>query len=402
MRYFKFIIENICLLSALLTVACQKPYEDAKAVKPVIIEQPQSATYNEYDEIVPLYVTAESADGGELSYQWYEDDASNWKLIPGATQTAYTPPASYGNTNRYICRIRYGDYYSIDSEVASITFINSTPFDGLSDFDRLLINGMTASLEQIYLMTGDGSTTIPIYDKPAAELFENENSIVDLIYQTQKYRNDYIMRGLYKGEIWTFAFYESEPDTVRWEVGYGSTYMVQERVSRDYYEIIESDNLYSPRLFCAPWRPNSPYHYRGHDNIGFGIRSYDDEDEWALTNLNLVVLTKEGNALFEKGYFYLDTNPHYELAYRYTPPLTGAQAAQIIQNGTEGVDYEIYLYNGLTVYKIGENLYIPTIGNTYKYIGSSNQNGMLSYYEGKYYRLKFKILSAVSSVRYRR
>jgi hypothetical protein len=268
----------------------------------------------------------------------------------------------------------------------------------LSEFECLLIDGMSAKLEQIYLMPNDGTVVIPIVAKPAAELLDNDESVVNLIFQTTEYINDYIMSGLHKGEIWHFSFEEVKGESSYYELGYGSTYMVMENAgSSSYYEIIESDNPYSPRLFISEWNPGSLYNYRGHDNIIFSINSHIILNEWAYTNLKLEVLTRDGNALFDDGYFYLDTNSHYELAYRYTPPLTGTQVAQTVQNGVEGVDYELYLWRGLTTYKIGENLYIPTIGGTYKYIASSNQNGMPGYIKGQYYRLKFKILETEQS-----
>jgi hypothetical protein len=305
MRNLKFIIETFCLLSALLAVACEKPYEE------------------------------EELERRDPRFPYYQ----------------------------------------------------------ISEFEWLLIDGMRARLEQIYLMPNDGTITIPIVAKPVAELFEDNTSVVNLIFQTTEYMDNYIMSGLYMGEIWNFTLHEVDTEPYYYELGYGENYMVmQAEGGKEYYEIIESDNPYSPRLFMSGWSPGDSRRYRGHDNIIFGINSHIIADEWAYTNLKLEVLTKSGNALFEDGYFYLDTNSHYELAYRYTPPLTGTQVAQIVQNGTEGVDYEIYLYKGFTSYKIGDNLYIPTIDNTYKYIASTNHNGMLNYLGGKYYRLKFKIL----------
>jgi hypothetical protein len=385
----------LLLLCIVFPAGCEKPYEKKWSERPVIIEQPKSAVYNEDEEAAPLYIIAESPDGGTITYQWYKNDASNWVKIEGATESNYTPPTGYGKSNKYCCMVNNRikndvNGYSIYSDDAHITIIGSK-FGKLSEFDKLLINGMTARLEQIYLMPG--KNTIPIYDEPVAELFENENSFVNLIFQTTEYKGDCIMSGLYKGEEWTFSFYEIKGDVVAIEHGYGTNYWVQENVTTYYYELIESNNPYSPRIFVTNYDPgNFIYRYRGHDNILFGIKSYTVEDKWVETNLALEVLTKNGNALFEDGYFYMDTNGIYELGQRYTEPLTGAQVARIIQNGTAGIDYEIYFYNGHTTYKIGDNLYIPTIGNTYKYVGTTNQNGMINYYTYKYYRLKFKIL----------
>ncbi|MDR1593918.1 MAG: hypothetical protein LBS43_05465 [Prevotellaceae bacterium] len=256
-------------------------------------------------------------------------------------------------------------------------------------FEKYLIDGCKVKIEQIYLMPG--AHTIPNLDEPVDELFKPGQTLVNLGFQTLNYQNDYILNGLEQGEVWSCDF-NSDTTIIYYELGYGSTYQVMERTDVNYYEIITCDSKYGPRLFAAEWRPDNPYNYRGRENITFNIQTYHN-NKWEQTNLKLTVLTFSGKALFEsEDYFYMDTNGIYELGQFITAPLTGSQVAQIIQNGTEGVDYELYLSNGYTTYKIGENFYIPTIFNTYKYVGTTNQNGMINGYTYHYYRFKFRFV----------
>ena len=83
----------------------------------------------------------------------------------------------------------------------------------------------------------------------------------------------------------------------------------------------------------------------------------------------------------------MDTNPIVTLSRQISQPLTGDQVKLEIAKG----NYTLYLYNGLTTYKIGDNLYIPRYGS-YVYVGTVNTNGMIINLESKYYRFKFKII----------
>jgi len=72
-------------------------------------------------------------------------------------------------------------------------------------------------------------------------------------------------------------------------------------------------------------------------------------------------------------------NPINQVTFVANPPLTGTKVKEIVENGVEGVDWELMLVTqnskNYTTYKIGENLYLPTIGNTYRYFGSTSLNG---------------------------
>jgi O-glycosyl hydrolase len=100
------------LISSLLFVMCVEPYEvlnkyqideyveeivagKVHAAAPTITSQPEGAGYNPGDNVTPLSVTAESPDGGALSYQWYRNSVNSYEggePVGDAAAATYTPP----------------------------------------------------------------------------------------------------------------------------------------------------------------------------------------------------------------------------------------------------------------------------------------------------------------------
>jgi hypothetical protein len=263
--------------------------------------------------------------------------------------------------------------------------------DQYSEFNQLLLKGFSAQLEQIYVMSS--INTIPFLDKPADVLFYDGHDVVNFGFQTTKYTNDFVLQGLKRGEKWTFQHLWGETENTYYEHGYGSSYFITSTSITPQYISIVSNNKQAGVDFLSLFYPDGVYNYRGADNVTFSILTPSNNSEWEETNLKLTVLTDLGKvALFESPYFYMDTNPQYYLQHYVDYPLTGSKVKEIIENGIEGVDWELYPRNGKTYYKIGVNLYTPTFGNTYKYEGSINQAGMPSSFSRVYYRFKFKIV----------
>jgi hypothetical protein len=78
------------------------------ARSPVITVQPRGgASYTVGATAAPLTVTAESPDGGSLSYQWQgrANSGGPWAAINGATQQSYTPPTTAAGTFSYYVEV---------------------------------------------------------------------------------------------------------------------------------------------------------------------------------------------------------------------------------------------------------------------------------------------------------
>jgi len=258
--------------------------------------------------------------------------------------------------------------------------------NNLSKLDNMFNNGFQMELEQVYIM--DGSNTIPYLDTPKDSAFKNEVSKLNIVnfisYNTNK---DTIMNLIMKYEKWNISKMTNIKDTIRVEHGYGSTYLVTETIVNKTFNVINCTNQYTNRNFYIKIKIGDSYNYRGNDNHLFMIQNIKENTIYN-SNLYFEILTKGGNGLFSNDkYIYLDTNPIITLFRQMTPPLTGDKVKEEIANG----NYTLYLYNGLTTYKIGDNLYIPRY-NSYVYVGTVNTNGMVINLESKYYRFKFRII----------
>ena len=92
------------LLIGLLVVSCDQPtgLGSINAQRPTITGQPQSGTWDvSEDDVFTLTVTANSTDGGTLSYQWYERNAK----IGGDNATLTLAKANYLYNRAYYFRV---------------------------------------------------------------------------------------------------------------------------------------------------------------------------------------------------------------------------------------------------------------------------------------------------------
>ncbi len=80
--------------------------QDADAAVPTIKTQPTGKIYTVGAVAEALTVEAEAADGGTLSYQWYQNTANDVEgasAIDGATSASYTPSVEAEGTTYYYC-----------------------------------------------------------------------------------------------------------------------------------------------------------------------------------------------------------------------------------------------------------------------------------------------------------
>ncbi|MFG6383618.1 MAG: GH32 C-terminal domain-containing protein [Lachnospiraceae bacterium] len=93
---------------------------DVKA--PIIQEQPVDNSCN-VGEKVTLKVTAESADKGTLSYQWYSNTENSIKgaaEISGAIKESYDVPTNKAGTTYYFCKVTNTNNQATGTKTASI------------------------------------------------------------------------------------------------------------------------------------------------------------------------------------------------------------------------------------------------------------------------------------------
>jgi hypothetical protein len=263
--------------------------------------------------------------------------------------------------------------------------VDKNPMGNLSKMDKMFMDGFSMELEQVYIMNGEN--VIPYMDTPKDSAFKNGNTkmvLMDFVdYDIQR---DTILRYIVKNETWDISSMKTVYDTTYIEHGYGSSYFVSTMISSKVYNNLTCSNQYENRNFLIEIKISDDYNYRGNDNHFFMIENIKNNEVYQ-SNLYFEILTKNGNGLFGNGkYIYMDTPQTFTFSRQITAPLTGDQVKLEIAKG----NYTLYLYDGLTTYKIGDNLYIPRYGS-YVYVGTVNTNGMIINLESKYYRFKFKI-----------
>jgi hypothetical protein len=248
----------------------------------------------------------------------------------------------------------------------------------LTPLDTLFINGFKMELEQVFIMSKTNT------DEYVDYCFKDGTEVVNLLnFETVDYTNNgFLLYDLTKGMEWVVSEMIKTPCGYDIENGYSSTYFVVE------YADSTSNNIIHVKpditLITQYSLDRSIYTHRNKDNRILPIKKYNNNKKQEDTNL-LFEIIKE----FDKKYLWLQTNDIFSISYSLTAPLTGEQVKREIRKG----NFELYLFRGLTTYKIGNNLYIPTRGDTYTYFYTINSNGMINNYHNLYYRLKFKILN---------
>ncbi|MDH6307409.1 hypothetical protein M2451_000558 [Dysgonomonas sp. PFB1-18] len=238
-----------------------------------------------------------------------------------------------------------------------------------SYMDELFEGGFSMKLEQVYAYVKVGS-----YHEMVDSVFKDKQSITTLPNYAISGTTTLIMGDIVKGERWTF----------------------DKPIRNEYEVIIDNGGVNDPTfsykvktMYIPLNRNNSVIDknfritYAGEHNI-YGkfaakIKFFTDKDEYT----NLII----EDIVYNSKEMVLKTNKEYILNQNIFPPLTSKQVKIELQNN----NYELFLYEANTYYKIGENLYKPSFNDNYIYVGSTNNNGLLnSYYQVQYY-LKFKL-----------
>lgn len=245
---------------------------------------------------------------------------------------------------------------------------NYTDKENLSDLDLLFENGFKLKLQQIY-------ANIKIADNYQAldSVFKDNQTIAILPNYAISNTNILIMNDMVMGETWIF-------DKPVREYHYK---LMNEFSPNAWVDTIETK--YIPLNIINPIKKKS-----------LKITYNNDSDVYAnfKPKVNFFTVRDEYiNMVIEKIEYYsktfvLKTNPQYVLNQSIFPPLTSNQVKIEISKG----NYELYLKNGNTHFKIGENLYMPSLHNDYIYVGSTNDNGHINSYSQVQYHIKFNLL----------
>lgn len=240
----------------------------------------------------------------------------------------------------------------------------------VSSLDLLFSNEFSMSLEQVYACVKVGSSYQPI-----DSVFRDNQTIAILPNYAISGTKTLIMDDMVKGETWVFGKpIENEYEVIIDNGGVNDP-TFSYKVKTKYTPL----KRYSPCMnedFRITYYPDDGIYGKFQPKIKF----FTSNDEY--TNLVIEQITHTGTELV------LKTNSQYILNQNIFPPLTSQQVRIEIANR----NYSLYLQNGNTYYKIGENLYKPSFNGGYVYVGSTNSNGLMNTYYNVQYYLKFKLL----------
>lgn len=238
----------------------------------------------------------------------------------------------------------------------------------VSPLDLLFENGFILKLEQIYAYTKVGSEYLPL-----DSVFKNHQTITTLPNYAISNTNTLIMDNMVKGENWIFDEPVKEYHYVLMNE-FSPNAWIDTIETR--YTLLHRINSVNNKSFRITYLEDNDIYINYKPKIQF----YTEDDEYT----NLVIEKIEYSSkepLFK-------TNGQYVLNQSIFPPLTSNQAKIEISKG----NYELYQKNGSTYYRIGENLYKPSLNGDYIYVGSTNSNGQINGYSQIQYYLKFKLL----------
>ena len=240
------------------------------AATPEITSQPSGEIYFIGNTVIPLTVTAESTDGGTISYQWYSNTTSsgeNGTKLEGKTDSSYVPDISTGSTGRYY-------YYAI------VTNTNTFATNPTST--------ATTRTAELVVMS------------PSTDASKNPNATI-AIDLNEKYQ---FVRGFGGQDVvwsnfpdYTMADYENmfNPD----KLGYNMLRIIispqnidinetmyqittnqlwPEKHRENYYEFVKLVNRYNGYVLASPWTPPMEWKTNNSTNGGGSLRTINYQD----------------------------------------------------------------------------------------------------------------------------
>jgi hypothetical protein len=242
----------------------------------------------------------------------------------------------------------------------------------LRPLEKLFISGFTMVLEDIYVMSAKYT------DDYVDNMFKNGKELINIgSFETTNYMGNYVMYGLYRGMEWKISPMRVEYERFPVYQNFGSAIVSERVIAHSYNDMYIDGQLFK-------FDHAQAYTYLHPDNYMFNLKFYDETGEkFDDTNLTIEI-PKEYNG---EDYIFWDTNEIMDMVFSYSEPLTSDQVEEQIKLG----NYEAYLYDGKTLYKIGENLYIVRY-NKYVYYGTTNSQGGIRQYTQKWYRFLFRIV----------
>jgi O-glycosyl hydrolase len=260
-------VSSVISVPALIRVS-----QNPNAAVPEITAQPSGEIYFIGNPVIviPLTVTAESSDGGTLSYQWYSNTSSsnkNGTVIQGATGSSYTPPINTntaGQSYYYVVVTNTNTYAAnpISTEVSKAVelIVMSPSTDDLKNPNAFITINLDDKLQ---FVRGFGGQDVVWSNFPDYTMADYENmynpdrlgyNMLRIIISPQNIDINETMYQITNNLLWP------------------------EKHRENYYEFVKLVNRYKGYVLASPWTPPMEWKTNNSTNGGGSLRTANYQD----------------------------------------------------------------------------------------------------------------------------
>ncbi|GBU29623.1 glucuronoxylanase xynC [Treponema sp. R8-4-B8] len=242
------------------------------AAVPEIASQPSGEIYfiGSSATVTPLTVTAESNDGGTLSYKWYSNTTSSNKdgaEIQGATKSSYTPTISTTTAERYYYYVVITNTNTFATNPTSTTTSKVAELVVISpstDASKNPNATITINLDDKYqFVRGFGGQDVVWSNFPDYTMADYENmfnpdrlgyNMLRIIISPQNIDINETMYQITNNLLWP------------------------EKHRENYYEFVKLVNRYNGYVLASPWSPPMEWKTNNSTNGGGSLRTANYQD----------------------------------------------------------------------------------------------------------------------------
>jgi O-glycosyl hydrolase len=256
--------------SVISNPALIKVSQNPNAAIPEITAQPLGEIYFIGNPVIPLTVTAESSDGGTLSYQWYSNTTSsnkNGTEIQGATSRSYTPlinTNTAGQSYYYVIVTNTNKYAANPTSTTISKVVELIVMSPSTDASKNPNATITIDLnEKFQFVRGFGGQDVVWANFPDYTMADYENmfnpdrlgyNMLRIIISPQNIDINETMYQITTNQLWP------------------------EKHRENYYEFVKLVNRYKGYVLASPWTPPMEWKTNNSTNGGGSLRTINYQD----------------------------------------------------------------------------------------------------------------------------
>jgi len=240
------------------------------AAIPEITSQPSGEIYFLGNSVIPLTVTAESTDGGTISYQWYSNttlSGEDGTKLEGATSSSYVPDITTSTTGRYYYYAIVTNTNTFATNPTSTTTTRTAELVVMSPSTDATKNpNATIAIElndKYQFVRGFGGQDVVWSNFPDYTMADYENmynpdrlgyNMLRIIISPQNIDINETMYQITTNQIWP------------------------EKHRENYYNFVKLVNGYKGYVLASPWTPPMEWKTNNSTNGGGSLRTINYQD----------------------------------------------------------------------------------------------------------------------------